>query len=69
MGLWQYILNTVLLDLWQLCETDENQCNMGPLGSLDFYSAPLYELCRCFILKMTCQHKNVVNMLFELKVT
>ena len=32
MGLWQYILNTVLLDLWQLCEFDEKQRNMGPLG-------------------------------------
>ena len=31
MGLGQCILNTVLLDLRQLCEIDEKQYNMGPL--------------------------------------
>ena len=31
MGFGQCILNTVLLDLWQLCEIDEKQYNMGPL--------------------------------------
>ena len=27
----QYISNTELLDLWQLCEINEKQYNMGPL--------------------------------------
>ena len=31
MGLGQYISNTVLLDLWQLCEIDEKQYNIGPV--------------------------------------
>ena len=31
MGLEQYISNTVLLDLWQLCEIDEKRYDMGPL--------------------------------------
>ena len=31
MGLGQCISNTVLLDLWQLCEIDDKQYNMGPL--------------------------------------
>ena len=31
MGLGQYVSNTDLLDLWQLCEIDEKQYNMGPL--------------------------------------
>ena len=30
MDLGQCISNTVLLDLWQLCEIDERQYNMGP---------------------------------------
>ena len=30
-GLGQCISNTVLLDLWQLCETDDKQYNMVPL--------------------------------------
>ena len=31
MGLGQCISNAVLLDLWQLCEIDEKQYNMGAL--------------------------------------
>ena len=31
MCLGQYISNTELLDLWQLCEIDEKLYNMGPL--------------------------------------
>ena len=31
MGLRQCISNAELLDLWQLCEIDEKQYNMGPL--------------------------------------
>ena len=31
MGLGQYMLYTVSLDLWQLCEIDEKQYNMRPL--------------------------------------
>ena len=31
MCLGQYISNTELLDLWQLCEINEKQYNMGPL--------------------------------------
>ena len=31
MGLGQCILNTEVLDLWELCEIDEKQYNMGPL--------------------------------------
>ena len=31
MDLGQCILNTVLLNLWQLCEIDEEQYNMGRL--------------------------------------
>ena len=38
MGLGQYISNTVLLDLWQLCEIDEKQYNMGPLKQVPIYS-------------------------------
>ena len=34
MGLGQYILNTVLLDLRQLCEIDEKHHSMGPLTQL-----------------------------------
>ena len=34
MCLGQYISNTEFLDLWQLCEIDEKQCNMGPLKYL-----------------------------------
>ena len=40
MGFGQCISNTELLDLWQLCETDEKQYNMGHLNGLKLFCKP-----------------------------
>ena len=46
MGLGQCISNSELLDLWQLCEIDEKQYNMGPLKSFSEKKSIFFHLLK-----------------------